>query len=91
MFKNCIIVASDARDGSTIYTKYEDGKLKFLRYQPYSGAVKDHDGKPARYAKDEAEKFDIAEARKILIEETKRRGNEPEKHFWARELRIIEN
>lgn len=73
-----------------VFTKYEDGELKFLRYKPYSGAVKDYDGKPARYTKDEADRFEIGEARRILIEEMLRRGEEPEKHFWVRELRIIE-
>lgn len=91
--KNCIIVATGynlINKTFVVFTKYENNELKFLRYSPYSGAVKDNDGKAALYSKDEADRFEIGEARRILIEEMTRRGEEPEKHFWARELRIVE-
>lgn len=91
--KDYIIVATSRDyDGADreIFTVVENGDLKFLRYTPYHNAVKDHDGKPARYAKDEATRMTVEEARRVIVRELMRRGDQPESFFWAQDLRIVQ-
>jgi hypothetical protein len=91
--KNCIIVAHAKRfDGveEEIFAIVENDDLKFLRYVPYRGAVEEHEGMPARFAKSEATRMTVEEARRILVRELMRRGDRPESSFWARDLRIVE-
>ena len=91
--KDCIIVATSRdHDGvdREIFTVVENSALKFLRYMPYHNAVRDHDGKPARYTKDEATRMTVEEARRVIVRELMRRGGRPESFFWVRDLRIVE-
>ncbi len=84
-----IIIAEDSVTGETVFTVSENGYLKFVLYTAYSGAVKANDGLPQRYRPGEAERHTIGEARLLLSNEMKRRGDKPEEQFFARNPRIV--
>lgn len=84
-----IIVGKDD-SGADVYFGMVDGVLRASRYAAYRGAVAEHGGKARLFNKDDAERFTYRKAVTELAAMYEQRGDEPDKHFWVNDMRIVE-